>query len=174
MIFYLKCINCLFCIIFADMKIKLVLTGKTAKNYISSGMDEYGKRIKRYISLETVEIETGKQVSNELSVVKKSEYKAQLKNIDTSDYIILLDEKGKSFNSVEFSGFIQQKMNESRKCLVFIIGGAYGFTEEMYSKADYNISLSPLTFSHQIVRLVFMEQLYRAMTIIKGEPYHHI
>jgi 23S rRNA (pseudouridine1915-N3)-methyltransferase len=156
------------------MKIKLVLTGKTAKNYISSGMEEYRKRIQRYIGFEAIEIETGKQASNELMTVKKTEFKAQLKNIDAGDYIILLDEKGKSLNSIEFSGFIQQKMNESRKCLVFIIGGAYGFTDEMYSKADYIISLSPLTFSHQIVRLVFMEQLYRAMTIIKGEPYHHI
>lgn len=156
------------------MKIKLLLTGKTAKNYISSGMEEYRKRIQRYIGFEISEIETGKQAGNELMIVKKTEFKAQLKNIDPGDYIILLDEKGKSLNSIEFSGFIQQKMNESRKCLVFIIGGAYGFTDEMFSKADYIISLSPLTFSHQIVRLVFMEQLYRAMTIIKGEPYHHI
>ena len=156
------------------MKIRLLLTGKTAKNYISSGMEEYRKRIHRYIGFETIEIETTKQASNELMTVRKAEYKAQLKNIVTGDYIILLDEKGKSLNSIEFSVFIQQKMNESRKCLVFIIGGAYGFTGEMYSKADYIISLSPMTFSHQIVRLVFMEQLYRAMTIIKGEPYHHI
>lgn len=163
----------MFYIIFVSMKIKLILTGKTAKDHISAGMEEYRKRILRYIGFETVETETGKQAGNELTAAKKNEFKAQHKHIDAGDYVVLLDEKGKSLTSIEFSGFIQQKMNESRKCLVFVVGGAYGFSDEMYSRADAIISLSPLTFSHQIVRLVFMEQLYRAMTIMKGEPYHH-
>jgi 23S rRNA (pseudouridine1915-N3)-methyltransferase len=155
------------------MKIKLILTGKTAKNYIFSGMEEYSKRIQHYIGFETIEIEAGKKVGNNLIVVKKTEYKAQLKNIDTGDYIIILDENGKSLNSVEFSRFILQKMNESRKCLVFIIGGAYGFADEIYKRADFSLSLSKMTFNHQMTRIILMEQIYRAYSIIHNEPYHH-
>ena len=164
----------MFYIIFAFMKIKLILTGKTAKSYISTGMEEYKKRVQHYIGFEIIELDAGKQAAGDAIQMKKAEARVQLKSIDDSDFLILLDEKGKNPDSVEFSGLLQQKMNESRKCVVFLVGGAYGFTEEVYARANYKLSLSALTFSHQIVRLVFMEQLYRAMTILKGEPYHHV
>ena len=155
------------------MKIKLLLTGKTGKNYIATGIDEYTKRIQHYIGFESVELDNSKLTGNEVAGIKKSEGKIQLKNIDPGDFVILLDEKGKAFTSIEYSGFIQQKMNESRKCIVFVIGGAYGFSDEMYGRANFLLSLSKMTFNHQMVRIILVEQIYRAFSIIHNEPYHH-
>ena len=155
------------------MKIKLILTGKTEKAYIAAGMSEYCKRLIRYIPFEISEIEIKKPGGKDIAAFVKTESAAQLKHLEANDYVVLLDEKGKSADSVAFSGFLQQKMNESRKSVVFIIGGAYGFSPEIYKRADYMLSLSSMTFSHQLARLIFIEQLYRAFTIINGEPYHH-
>ncbi len=104
---------------------------------------------------------------------KQKEGEAILKSLTDTDEVILLDERGKTFSSIEFAGFLENKMSFSAKRLVFVVGGAYGFSESVYHRANAKISLSKMTFSHQIIRLIFMEQLYRAMTIIKGEPYHH-
>ncbi|HNW98198.1 MAG TPA: 23S rRNA (pseudouridine(1915)-N(3))-methyltransferase RlmH [Bacteroidales bacterium] len=156
------------------MKIKLVLTGKTEEKYIIEGFSLYEKRIKHYIPFEVYVLPSAKgSVKLAPTQIKEQESTFQMKNIGDSDYIVLLDELGKEYRSIELASFIQQRMNSSVKCLVFLIGGSYGFSQEMYKRANMKLSLSKLTFSHQIVRLLFMEQLYRAFTIIKNEPYHH-
>lgn len=156
------------------MKIKLVVIGKTNFSYISEGIVTYEKRLKNYISVETIVIPELKNAKNlTFSQQKEKEGELILKHINPSEAIILLDERGAEFSSVDFSNFIQQKMNSGIKTIHFIIGGSYGFSEKIYQKANKKIALSKMTFSHQMVRLFFMEQLYRAMTILKGEPYHH-
>lgn len=137
-------------------------------------MDDYIKRLGFYISFELQIIpDLKKTKSLTESQQKQKEGELLLKHIDTSDEVILLDEKGKSYSSVAFSEVLQKKMNSGIKNLVFIIGGPYGFSEEVYSRANGKVSLSAMTFSHQMVRLFFIEQLYRAFTILKNEPYHH-
>ena len=156
------------------MKITLLLTGKTTEKYISEGIELYEKRIKRYLPFEIKEIPALKNNSSmSEEVQKKKEGEAILKEISAPDFVLILDEKGKETDSIKFSGMLQQYMNQSVKHVVFVVGGAYGFSDEVYKRANGKISLSKMTFSHQLVRLVFVEQLYRALTIIKGEPYHH-
>ncbi len=156
------------------MKITLILNGKTEDDYLIKGFAVYDQRLKHYISFETIIIPALKN-TKALSIEQQKQKEAELifKNIYTSDKIILLDENGKEYNSVGFSGFIQQQMNSGIKNLVFVVGGPYGFSEEIYKRANGKIALSKMTFSHQMVRLFFVEQLYRAMTILKNEPYHH-
>ncbi len=156
------------------MKLTLILIGKTDDDYIKSGYDEYINRLKRYISFKTVIIPALKNAKN-LSVEQQKNDEGVLieKQIQSSDFIVLLDEFGAEQRSVEFADFLQKRMNSGIKNLVFIVGGPYGFSEEIKKIANYKLSLSKLTFSHQMVRLFFMEQLYRAMTILKNEPYHH-
>jgi len=156
------------------MKIKLLVVGKTNNRHLISLIDDYTKRLKFYIPFEMEIIPDIKRAKNMSEAnLKKAEGDAILKHIATADNVILLDEKGKSFSSVGFSKLLQKKMNSGLKTLVFVIGGPYGFGEDVYNRANGKISLSSMTFSHQMVRLFFVEQLYRAFTILRNEPYHH-
>lgn len=157
-----------------SMKITLILNGKTEDDYLLTGISAYEKRLKHYIPFETIVIPALKN-TKALSIEQQKEKEGELlfKEIQSTDRLILLDEGGKEYNSVDFSGFLQQQMNTGIKNLVFVVGGPYGFSDEVYKRANGKISLSRMTFSHQMVRLFFVEQLYRGMTILKNEPYHH-
>lgn len=156
------------------MKITLLMVGKTAFPFVREGMLLYEKRINRYITYERVEIPDLKGVSSLSSaMVKEKEGEVILKKIKPGDDVILLDEHGKEFTSKEWAGYLENKMVISPKNITFVIGGAYGFSQAVYDRADSKLSFSKMTFSHQIIRLFFTEQLYRAFTIIKGEPYHN-
>ena len=157
-----------------SMKITLILNGKSEDDYLLTGISAYEKRLKHYIPFETVVIPALKN-TKALSIEQQKEKEGELlfKEIQSTDRLILLDEGGKEYNSVDFSGFLQQQMNTGIKNLVFVVGGPYGFSDEVYKRANGKISLSRMTFSHQMVRLFFVEQLYRGMTILKNEPYHH-
>lgn len=155
------------------MKIKLITIGKTDNSYLLEGFNKYTARLKHYIDFELKEIpdiKGGKKLNTNLQ--KESEGREILKLISTSDFIVLLDEKGKEFNSVGFSQFIQKRMNTGMD-LTFVIGGPFGFSDQVYNRSDMKIALSQMTFSHQMVRLFFVEQMYRSVTILKGEKYHH-
>jgi 23S rRNA (pseudouridine1915-N3)-methyltransferase len=156
------------------MKITLILNGKTDDDYIVKGCSVYESRLKHYISFETIIIPALKN-TKALSIdqQKQKEGELLLKCIQPSDKLILLDENGKDYHSLGFSDFIQQQMNSGIKNLVFVVGGPYGFSDEIYKRANGKVSLSKMTFSHQMVRLFFAEQLYRVMTILRNEPYHH-
>ncbi len=156
------------------MKITLLSIGRTTDKYLLEGIDKYLQRLKHYVVFKTVELPELKNTKSLSQEQQKSKEAALiLKNLNTADYLILLDEKGASLSSVDFSAFLNKKMVGGIQHLVFIIGGPYGFDSSIYNRADYQISLSKMTFSHQMVRLFFVEQLYRAYTILKGEPYHH-
>ena len=156
------------------MKIRLLVVGKTKEKEIQSGIDEYLKRLTRYTNFQ-MEVIPDVKVSKRMSAgeVKSLEGKEIIKRLD-KDVLILLDEKGKEFTSVGFSKWIENQQLSSTKQLTFLIGGAYGFSEEVYQRASSKIALSKMTFTHQMIRLIFIEQLYRAFTIIKGEKYHHV
>lgn len=156
------------------MKVTLVFTGKTSFDYLEKGIAEYEKRIKRYIDFEIKIIKDLKaSKSMPANIVKLKEGEIILKQIKKPDFLILLDEKGKQYTSREFAKLIDNKIVTGVKNLIFVVGGAYGFSEEMYKRANGKLSLSKMTFSHQPIRLLFVEQLYRAFTIINGEPYHN-
>lgn len=156
------------------MKIKLLAVGKTDQKNLQLFLDDYIKRISFYIRFEMQVIPDIKKAKNlSEKEQKQKEGELILKQIDATDTVILLDEKGKLHTSVGFADFLQNKMNTVNKQLVFVIGGPYGFSEAVYSRAQAKMSLSTMTFSHQMVRLFFLEQLYRAFTIIRNEPYHH-
>lgn len=156
------------------MNLLLLQVGKTSEKYLVEGISIYEKRIQHYIDLKTIVIPAIKNTKNmSINEIKDKEGEEMLKFFNKSDYIVLLDEKGFSYNSIDFANSIQKKMNSGIKNLMFVIGGAYGFSEKVYLKANEKIALSCLTFSHQIVRLIFAEQLYRAFTILKNEPYHN-
>ncbi|MCC6838508.1 MAG: 23S rRNA (pseudouridine(1915)-N(3))-methyltransferase RlmH, partial [Bacteroidia bacterium] len=146
----------------------------TEDDYIIKGFGIYEQRLKHYVSFETIVIPALKN-TKALSVEQQKHKEAELlfKHIQSSDKLILLDENGKEYHSVGFSEFIQHQMNSGIKNLVFVVGGPYGFSDEVYKRANGKLSLSKMTFSHQMVRLFFVEQVYRAMTILKNEPYHH-
>ena len=156
------------------MKISLLTIGKTEEKYLKEGIEKYLKRLKHYVSFQVIELPELKNTKN-LSEDQQKDKEAELvfKNISNADYLILLDERGQELSSLQFSGFLNKKMLGSVQHLVFIIGGPYGFNDKVYSRAKDKISLSRMTFSHQMIRLFFVEQLYRAFTILKGEPYHH-
>ena len=156
------------------MKITLLLTGKTDKGWVQEGIRIYESRLKHYIPFSIVEIPELKNVSAfTQDQIKVREGELILKNIRPSDLVILLDEHGKEYTSVEWAAFLENRMTSLGKDMVFVVGGAYGFSPDVYSRADGKISLSKMTFSHQMVRAIFVEQLYRAFTIMRGEPYHH-
>lgn len=155
------------------MKVTFIQVGKTVSKEIKSITDDYSKRVNRYTKFEEVIIDNGSVKVTEPTKVKDKEGELILKKLATTDYVILLDEKGKEYTSVDFAGVITHLTNQSTKNCCFIIGGAYGFSAEVYKRANAKISLSQMTFSHQIIRAIFMEQLYRAYTIINNEPYHH-
>ncbi len=155
------------------MKVTLLFVGKTQDGLYAQSISDYSKRINHYLSFE---VKVLGEVKNSASLsqkqLKEKQAEAILKNIDEKSFVVLLDEKGKEFSSKEFALFIEKK-TATEKHIIFIIGGPYGFSEQIYNRANYQISLSKMTFSHQMVRLIFLEQLYRACTIIKGESYHH-
>ena len=156
------------------MKITLICIGKTDEPYLLTGIDKYLKRLPFYVDFKlTVIPDIKKHKGMPIDAQKKKEAEIILKNINSGDQVILLDEQGKEFTSVQFSA-LEKKMIGSIQHLVFIIGGPYGFDETVYQRADSKLSLSKMTFSHQMIRLFFLEQLYRAYTILKNEPYHHI
>ncbi|WMJ74728.1 23S rRNA (pseudouridine(1915)-N(3))-methyltransferase RlmH [Cytophagaceae bacterium ABcell3] len=156
------------------MKIKILTIGKTDEAYLKEGVKKYLNRLKHYIQVELIElpdVKQGKKTTPEQ--LKEAEGKMLLQKIEHNDQVVLLDEKGKEFTSVGFSKYLQKKMNMSTANLVLIIGGPFGFSEEIYQRAQEKICLSRMTFSHQMVRLFLTEQLYRGFTILRGEKYHH-
>jgi len=155
------------------MQITLIQTGKTRFAYLLEGINDYHKRILHYIKFSEITIPDLRNTKNlSFAELRRKEGEQILKIIDKSAFLVLLDERGRQSSSEEFAEFVKKNMNSGRD-IVLVIGGAYGFSEEVYARADDKISLSKMTFSHQLVRLIFAEQLYRAMTIIRGEPYHH-
>ena len=155
------------------MRITLLTVGKTDISWVKEGLQMYASRLVHYVPFTISEIPELKNVSAlSHDQIKLREGHSILSNVKPSDDVILLDEHGKTFRSIEFASFIEKKLVAGRD-LVFVVGGAYGFSKEVYDRADGKISLSEMTFSHQMVRTVFAEQLYRAFTILKGEPYHH-
>jgi 23S rRNA (pseudouridine1915-N3)-methyltransferase len=156
------------------MKIKLICVGKTVKKHLIESESEYLNRLSHYGSVEKIEIPEIKNAKNlSKDQIKQQEGQLILKQMNAGDQVILLDENGKTFNSIEFSEYLQKRFNAGGKALLFVVGGAYGFSDEVYNRSNGKISLSKMTFSHQMVRTFFLEQLYRAFTIMKGEPYHH-
>ncbi|MBR0109780.1 MAG: 23S rRNA (pseudouridine(1915)-N(3))-methyltransferase RlmH [Bacteroidales bacterium] len=155
------------------MRVSLITVGKTDIKWVSEGLEVYSSRLRHYIPFEIREIPELKNVSAlSRDQIKTAEGKLILKSLKDSDDLILLDERGKEFRSIEFADWLQKRMTAGRD-IVFVIGGAYGFSQEVYQRAGGMVSLSKMTFSHQMVRTIFVEQLYRALTILKGESYHH-
>ena len=156
------------------MDIKLILHGKTEESYLQEGILKYNKRLSHYISYSELIIPALKNTKRlNFKEIKQKEGELLLGKLKPTDNVILLDEKGTNYTSIGFSEFIQKKMNQSIKSLVFVVGGPFGFSDEVYKRANSKISLSKMTFSHQMIRLLFTEQIYRAFTILKNEPYHH-
>ena len=156
------------------MKIKLLFTGKTDIDYLKEGILEYEKRIRHYVPYESVVIPALKNIAGFTSPeIKIREAEQLLRYISVSDFVVLLDESGKELSSVEFAAFLNQQFSSGLKSLVFIVGGAFGVDESVKKKVNMILSLSRLTFSHQMVRLFFLEQLYRGLTILNNESYHH-
>lgn len=153
------------------MNIRLILVGKTTTPFVKEGFDVYVKRLKHYYKFEVLELPDGKLKDPE----KQKEVEAQtiLKSIRPDDFLVILDEKGVNPTSREFAQFLQKKMNAGTKQLVLLVGGAFGFTKEVYDRADFQLSFSKMTFSHEMIRLFIAEQVYRAFTILKGESYHN-
>lgn len=156
------------------MKITLLVIGKTDAGYFIDAVGEYQKRLEHYIPFE---IQVIPDIKNTKSLTadqqKEKEAELILKSLQAGDYLVLLDDKGKEYTSMQFATYIEKKTHTIAKRLVFLIGGPYGFSQSVYDKANEKLTLSRMTFSHQMVRLIFVEQLYRAMTILNNEPYHH-
>lgn len=156
------------------MKIEFIVVGKTVESYLQTGISLYVERLKHYVPFVYTEIKDLKNTKNfSEEQVKQKEGELIIKSLQAGDYIILLDERGKQKDSIQFSNQLAEFMVRGIKKVVFIVGGPYGFSDELYKMANEKLSLSKMTFSHQMVRLFFVEQMYRAMTIYKGEPYHH-
>lgn len=156
------------------MKILLLVIGKTDEDYLITGIKKYVGRLGHYVSFEmkeTPDIRNRKTLSEDQQ--KKAESFLLLQQLQPGDHVVLLDENGTSYTSVAFAENLEKLMASGAKRIVFVIGGPYGFAQEVYDKANAKMALSAMTFSHQMVRLIFVEQLYRAFTILKGEPYHH-
>lgn len=156
------------------MNVKLITVGKTTVPFLKEGEQEYEQRLKHYLKFERIDLREIKRSKNtSVELLKKKEAELISSNINDTDYVVLLDEKGMELSSVQFSDWIDKKINFGHRSLVFLIGGAYGFDEKIYNRSQEKISFSRFTFSHQMIRLFFLEQLYRANTILKGEKYHH-
>ena len=156
------------------MKITLLTVGRTDVEWGRKGLDLYVSRLRHYVPFSLIEIPELKNVSAlAREQIKQKEGELVLKALKPSDCVILLDERGREYRSIEFSAMLEDRMSRGGRDLVFVVGGAYGFSDAVYSRSDEKISLSKMTFSHQMVRTIFAEQLYRAFTIMKGEPYHH-
>jgi 23S rRNA (pseudouridine1915-N3)-methyltransferase len=155
------------------LKILLITIGDSEDKYLATGFELYAKRLQHYASFDMVTIPSKKNKANSKETAMQAEAKEIQKKLTPSDLVLLLDEKGKEFSSLEFAKQVQKYLNMPGKRMVFIIGGPYGFAPEIRERAQQSLSLSKMTFNHQMARLFFLEQLYRAMTILKGEPYHH-
>ncbi|MFW5663750.1 MAG: 23S rRNA (pseudouridine(1915)-N(3))-methyltransferase RlmH [bacterium] len=156
------------------MKITLLTIGKTDKGFLKTGIEQYVMRLKHYVPFEVKELSGIKKTAGmSPELVKQKEAELLARHIEKADCLVLLDERGTEFTSVGFSTFLQKRMNSGVREMVFVVGGAFGFTDSLRLKAHFKISLSQMTFSHQMVRLFFAEQLYRAFTILKGESYHN-
>jgi len=156
------------------MKVELWAVGSTSFDYIEKGSRIYEKRLKRFLPFKQVILPDLKNTKNmPLDTIKQKEGEAILQKIEASDWLILFDEKGKAFTSTKFAKWMEKRLQHSSKRIIFLIGGAYGFSETIYQRANEKIALSKMTFSHQMVRLFAIEQIYRAMTILKNMPYHH-
>lgn len=156
------------------MKITLLTVGRTDVEWVRKGLDLYVSRLRHYVPFSLIEIPELKNVSAlAREQIKQKEGELVLKALKPSDCVILLDERGREYRSIEFSAMLEDRMSRGGRDLVFVVGGAYGFSDAVYSRSDEKISLSKMTFSHQMVRTIFAEQLYRAFTIMKREPYHH-
>ena len=156
------------------MNIKLIAIGKTDHKNLQSLIDDYSKRLSFYIKFDLEIIADVKNVKNfSENQQKDKEGELILGKLNAHDELVLLDENGTNYSSITFANYLQKKMNSGIKTLVFVIGGPYGFSDEVYKKAQGKISLSQMTFSHQMVRLFVVEQIYRGFTILKNEPYHH-
>ena len=155
------------------MKITLLTVGKTDVRWVREGLELYVSRLSHYVRFSLKEIPELKNVSAfTKEQIKEKEGDLILSSLTAGDFVVLLDERGREYRSVEFADFIRERLNRGAD-MVFVVGGAYGFSQKVYSRADSMMSLSDMTFSHQMVRTIFAEQLYRAFTIIRGEPYHH-
>lgn len=155
------------------MAIRIIGIGKTVEDYLKAGEAEYLKRLGRYIKLEYRILPDVKRKFSETRRLKEAESELILRQIHSSDYVIGLDERGEELGSVGFAGMLNKLLSSTSSDLVFVIGGAYGFDERVTNRMNRKLALSRMTFSHQMVRLIFLEQLYRAFTILKNEPYHH-
>lgn len=160
--------------IFIFMEIVLVTIGKTHFDFVISGIREYSKRLNHYLPFSVLELPDVK-VSKSTTEAQQKEKEGDilLDRMLPSDFVILLDERGKQYSSMEFADYMERLMASGRKRILFVVGGPYGFAQRVYDRADAKISLSRMTFNHEMVRLFFVEQIYRAMTILRGEPYHH-
>ena len=156
------------------MKIILLQTGKTTEKYISDGVEDFTARIRKYAAYETLTLPELKNTKNmPVASQKIMEGRTILQAVAKDDFMVILDEKGKELGTKEMALWLEKIFLLSKKRVVFVIGGPWGFSEDVYGRADFKLSLSKLTFSHQLVRLLFAEQLYRVLTVIKGDPYHH-
>lgn len=156
------------------MKIALIVIGKTDAGYFVDALNEYTNRLVHYIPFEMTVIPDIKNTKSMSEAQQKDkEGELILKALQPGDFVVLLDEKGKEYSSMEFANYLEKKMHTVPKRLVFVVGGPYGFSSSVYEAASQKISLSRMTFSHQMIRLIFVEQIYRAMTILNNEPYHH-
>ncbi|MBQ0115292.1 MAG: 23S rRNA (pseudouridine(1915)-N(3))-methyltransferase RlmH [Bacteroidales bacterium] len=157
------------------MRATLLVVGKTTTGYLRQGIDEYVARLSHYIQFDIQyvgDIKNTKKLSE--AQQKQAEGVALLQQFDSSDFVVLLDEHGREYTSMDFAQYIQKRMNSGSKRLVFVIGGPYGFSQEVYNRANDKLSMSKMTFPHELIRLVFVEQLYRGFTILNHEPYHHV
>lgn len=156
------------------MKITLLVVGKTTTGYLKPGLDDYMSRLRHYVPFDVQYLQDAKNTRN-LSEAqqKQAEGSAILANVDKADYVVLLDERGREMTSVQFADYVQKRMSSGVRRVVFVIGGPYGFSPDVYDRANDKLSLSQMTFSHEMVRVIFAEQLYRAFTILNHEPYHH-
>ncbi len=156
------------------MKTTLLTCGKLSHTYLNEGVDLYIHKLKHYCSFEMQELNLKKgQAFEDEKIQKQAESDLFLAKLKPTDFVVLLDEKGKQMSSVLFADYLQKQMNAGRSHIVFCIGGSFGFSEKLYARADQSLSFSQLTFNHQMFRLIFLEQLYRAHSILKNEPYHH-
>lgn len=156
------------------MQVTLLCIGKTGKKFLEDGEQEYLKRLRHYIPFQLQIIPDIKQAKSlSVSQIKQREGELILEKVSSTDSLILLDENGKEYSSLEFSAYLQDQFNRGGKQICFVVGGPYGFSDAVYQRSNGMISLSQMTFSHQMIRLFFIEQVYRAMTILRNEPYHH-
>ena len=155
------------------MKVEVWVIGKTSEAYLETAIELFAKRLKHYLPFTWTVLPNAKSKTTDGALLRQEESRLVLEKLKPDDFLVLLDERGKEFSSVELAQWLEQRLHSSHRRLIFLIGGAFGFSQDLYDRANAQISLSRLTFSHQMVRVFFLEQLYRAMTILRNEPYHN-